>query len=327
MSDAVKLSSELFDDIELTREYDNRIIFLTDAQVNTGEVDVNFFKAQLQKNAKQRIYTTFIGIGIDLQTSLIEAITRTRGANHFSVRDQESFSKLLDDDFELVMTPIVFNLELRFKSDYFEIEHVFGSPDDVDSTDQLMKLNTLFPARTQADGTATRGGIVLLKLKIKKNVSNEVHNLQLTVTYEDREGHVTKDERSVDIIDQHTHSTNIDPSHLEPFYSDKGIRKGILLVEYVTLLKKWIRHERNSLQNEEQLTRGDEDEDASWLYRTTVAVQRRWERSNTPLKVSPSYRDIFGNFKRYFEQEKAALQDEDLQQEISILDKLSSYDK
>ena len=38
-----------------------------------------------------------------------------------------------------------------------------------------------------------------------------------------------------------------------------------------------------------------------------------------PLKVDREYRNLFGDFAKYFEQEMDALSDKDLQQELDIL--------
>ncbi len=70
-------------------EYENRII-LTDATPNlrvNGEMGLtNMFQA----NAYQGIYTTFIGIGVDFNTELIEDITKLKGANYYSVHSRRS---------------------------------------------------------------------------------------------------------------------------------------------------------------------------------------------------------------------------------------------
>ena len=327
MSAGINASSALFDRIELTSEYENRIIFLTDAQTNTGELNINFFKSQIQKNAERHIYTTFIGLGIDLQTSLIQEITNHRGANYFTVNDENNFSKLLDEDFNLIVTPLVFNLQLSLQSHQFDIEHVFGSPEYSESTKHFMKINTLFPSRTRDDGSSTRGGVILLKLKNKQDVSMEKSDLQLIMTYEDRVGNITTEKSSIDILGQILKVSKENECLHQSFYANSGIRKAILLVEYITLLKTWIRSERDLFYNKTPLVFCIKNEDNAWLYKSTRDRIATWERQNTPLKVSPLYRSIFTNFKTYFEQEMSELKDDDLNQELAILDKLISYNQ
>lgn len=322
MGKAVDVSSKLFDRIDLTHAYDNRIIFLTDAQTNSGELSIDYFKKQMQTNAERRIYTTFIGLGIDLQTQLIQEITNIRGANYFTVHDRENFCQLLDDDFALIVTPLVFNLQLRLNSKQFQIDHVFGSPNHDESTEQLMKINTLFPSRTRDDGKSTRGGVVLIKLKKVQDTSDEQQDLQLTMTYEDRLGQVAEEESSINLFSE-TQKEGTHPS--QPFFGNSGIRKAILLVEYVTLLKAWIRNERDHFYNQQPLAFCIIGQNNAWLYLTSQHGRPTWERRNTPLKVSPLYRSLFSNFKTYFEQEMSALKDDDLKQELSIFDKIISH--
>ncbi len=71
-------------------EYENRIIFLTDAMPNLGETgDLGLFR-MLEDNADRGIYTTFIGIGVDFNTELVEKITKIKGANYYSVHSARS---------------------------------------------------------------------------------------------------------------------------------------------------------------------------------------------------------------------------------------------
>ncbi len=53
-------------------EYENRIIFLTDAMPNLGETgELGLFR-MFEDNADRGIYTTFIGVGVDFNTELVE---------------------------------------------------------------------------------------------------------------------------------------------------------------------------------------------------------------------------------------------------------------
>ncbi|CAF4522555.1 unnamed protein product, partial [Didymodactylos carnosus] len=207
MSAGICTSESLFTPLLLTDDYYNRIIFLTDAQPNTGQLSDESFISSIEQLAHRHIYMTFIGIGIDLNTKLISLITRQRGANFFSVSNSKSFIQLLDTDFDLIITPLVFNLILKFESNQFEIDHVYGSPEYEQSTNELMKINTLFPSRRKDN--EIRGGIVLIKLKKKKNQSNlNISDIRLTVTYEDRLNKIYEEKRLVDIISDQQCSTN-----------------------------------------------------------------------------------------------------------------------
>jgi Ca-activated chloride channel family protein len=212
---------------------DNRILFLTDAQPNEGILGESHFFSRIEEIANHRIYTTFIGIGIDLNTQLISSITKHRGVNYFSVHDSEKLFCLLDKDFDLILTPLVFNVKLKLESDLFDVEHVYGSSEwDETKQNELLHINTLFPSRTN-DENRTRGGVVLLKLKTKKSITDEMNTpARLTMTYEDRLGQSFEEKQLIYILVNN-----------EIYYGNSGIRKAILFVNYVTLMKKWIIYE------------------------------------------------------------------------------------
>jgi Ca-activated chloride channel family protein len=60
---------ELFSKVELNdRAYENRIIFITDAMPNSGELSQEGLFGMAKGAAQKGIYTTFIGVGVDLIT-------------------------------------------------------------------------------------------------------------------------------------------------------------------------------------------------------------------------------------------------------------------
>jgi Ca-activated chloride channel family protein len=309
MSAAIDSCAALFDTNSILndKEYDNRILFLTDAQPNEGNLGESHFYSRIEQLSTHRIYITFIGIGIDLNTELISSITKHRGANYFSVHDSENFLQLLDKDFDLILTPLVFNIKMKFESDLFDIEQVYGSPEsDKIKPDELIKINTLFPSRTNNEN-GTRGGIVLLKLKTKKSTTNKVNTMaHLSVTYEDRLGKIFEEKELI-----HIHVDN------EIYYGNAGIRKGILLVHYVSLLKKWINYERECKYDQKKTLFNLNEENPERL--------SEWERQSTQLIVSDQYRKQFEIFLAYFQSEMAVLQDKDLEQEVKLLKKLIDH--
>ena len=116
MESGYKKGAELFKDIDIdSNEYENRIIFLTDAMPNTGNTNKNSLQEMAQNWAEKKVYTSFIGIGVDFNTEVINTITKTKGANYFSVHSTKEFKKRLDEEFDYLVTPLVFDLELNFE--------------------------------------------------------------------------------------------------------------------------------------------------------------------------------------------------------------------
>ena len=124
MSAGMSMGTDLFEEVLdfNPEEYENRIIFLTDAMPNTGETSEHGLLGMTKKNAGDRLYTTFIGIGVDFNTELIEHITKIRGANYYSVHSSKQFKERMDEEFEYMVTPLVFNLELNLEAEGWEIE-------------------------------------------------------------------------------------------------------------------------------------------------------------------------------------------------------------
>ena len=84
-----------------------------------------------------------------------------------------------------MVTPLVFDLNLNFESDGYEIDKIYGTDPQDKSYGNIMKVNTLFPSNTNEDSEA-KGGVILLKLKKKENSTN--NKIKLNVSYTDRDG-------------------------------------------------------------------------------------------------------------------------------------------
>ncbi len=285
-------------------EYENRIIFLTDAMPNLGETgDLELFRI-LEDNADQGVYTTFIGMGVDFNTELIEAITKIRGSNYYSVHSASEFKERMDDEFDFMVTPLVFDLRLKLDSPGYKIEKVYGSPEADLATGELMKVNTLFPSK--AEEGQVKGGVILVKLQ-KISPGGQ---MSLKVSYQDRNGVADSDEANVQI-----------PETKPDFYQNNGIRKAILLSRYADLLKNWMIDERKAAT-----LRGIVTPSVTLANGIVIPVELgEWERQSMPLQVAEPYRKLFGEFADYFEGEMQATGDSNLQQEQLILEKLKDY--
>jgi Ca-activated chloride channel homolog len=283
--------------------YENRIIFLTDAMPNMGETNEYSLLRLLKKNADNRIYTTFFGIGVDFNTELIDYITKVKGANYYSVHAPGDFMERIENEFDYMVTPLVFNLRLTLDANGWDIEKVYGSPEADQSSGELMKVNTLFPSQKK-DGE-TRGGMILLKLKKR---GTDTGSLRLRVSYDDRAGNRDTSESMV-----YLESTRPE------YFDNNGIRKGILLARYADLMKDWIIDEREHNQW-----------NRPWAPRINLEsgiiippiLSGQWERQSLPLAVSSPYNSIFRDFSLYFAGEMDKIGDVSLQQELQLMQQL-----
>jgi Ca-activated chloride channel family protein len=269
-------------------EYENRIILLTDAMPNTGDTSEGSLLGMVDRNAAERIHTTFIGIGVDFNTTLIDAITKVRGANYYSVHNEDEFKSRMDDEFEYMVTPLVFDLELTFRSEGYAIDAVYGSPEADQATGVLMRVNTLFPAKSE--GGQTKGGIILLKLRR----TGDSPDIELAASYENRSGEafVTRESLAFDA------ELDVAPN--------TGIQKAVLLSRYVTLMKEWIAFERQAIETDPGLS--------------------EWEQTSTPLVVSDEYKATMQTFLTAFEAEAEDIGDSTLDQEAALLEKLIGWE-
>ena len=289
-------------------EYENRIVFLTDMMPNIGTTSKSGLLGKMKDNAKNGIYTTFVGIGVDFNTELVDAISKVRGANSFSIHSSEQFAQRMDKDFEYMVTPLVFNLTLEFDSDSYKIKKVYGSTAGEESTKRIMKVNTLFPSRKREG--KTKGGIVLLKLEKIGDGSD----INLSVRYETREGKL-----------KHT-GAETDFEEKERFFENSGIRKAVLLTRYADLMKNWIIYERSRVSTQEIPINATKIAESEGIEPPIIFPGLgKWERQSVSLKVSGKYKDKIKRFLAHFEKEKQTLDDGSLEKEIEILNKLSNY--
>lgn len=299
-----QLYKEVLEDLD-NDEYENRIIFLTDAMPNLGNTSEQSLLSLTKKNAQQRIYTSFIGIGVDFNSQLVEAISKVRGANYYSVHSSQDFKQRLADEFEYMVTPLVFNLVLNLQAKGYQIEKVYGSPEANEATGEIMKVNTLFPSKKEAG--QTKGGIVVLKLKML----SPDNDLKLSVSYEDRHGRIGGEEITAVLNNQQAE-----------YFDNSGIRKAILLIRYANLVKNWLNDEWQKANNPVADLQPVMTRESGIVIPPVVEGKHTWERPSTPLKVSANYQPLFFDFQTYFLQEATVINDVNLKQEQEILEKL-----
>ena len=293
-------------------EYENRIIVITDAMPNMGKTSKNELVEDIKDNANKGIYTTFIGVGVDFNTEVIETLSDVKGANYYSVHSSEEFKKIMGEDFEYMVTPLVFDLELKFDSDRYIIKNVYGTDTQAKTTGTLMKVNTLFPSSKNENGES-KGGIILLKVAPAIIDFKDPHpeGTRIIVSYKDRNGVEHKNEQEVSF-----------KNTTEEYYDNTGIRKGIALTRYANLMKNWILYERGEENRTFVLNNTTGIKDCDYIPEQIVVMLGENERSSVKLSVSDEYRKIFSNFKEYFKSEMNEIGDEDMKQEIDILDML-----
>ncbi len=304
-----KKSTKLFEDIKDvdSDEYENRIIVITDAMPNYGMTNEEDLLGLVNKNSENKIYTTFIGVGVDFNTKLIETISDVKGTNYYSVHTVEEFKSRMGEQFDYMVTPLVFDLKLDVESEDYVIEAIYGTDNANKETGNIMNVNTLFPSKS-VDGEV-KGGVVLLKLK--KTSENSDGTLKINVSYKDRNGEKHSNYQEVKFVDGG-----------EETYDNTGIRKAIVLTRYVNLMKDWILYERTEEPRFLIIPDyGIFDYESKCIELFEIPLGEL-ERASVKLTVSDEYKKILNSFKTYMLAEIDELGDENMNQEIKIIEKL-----
>ncbi|WP_439027907.1 vWA domain-containing protein [Haloarchaeobius sp. DT45] len=281
--------------------YENRMVVLTDAMPNIGDVSADSLEDRLAREAESNVHSTFVGIGVDFNSDIVDQITSVRGANYYSVHSAKQFEERVTDGFEYMVTPLVFDLSLELDAEGYDIEKVYGSSAAEEATGELMQVNTLFASPT-SEGK-TKGGVVLVK--VRQTDDSGSGRLRLRASWSDRTGTPGETETTIEF-----------PSGGPEQFANSGVRKAVLLTRYADLLKNWMVAERES--------GGDPPAEGIEVPEYELG---QWERQSDPLTVSSEYRQRFGEFATYFESEMAALDDETLQQELDVLRKLTGTER
>jgi len=239
-------------------------------------------------SSQKRIYSTFIGVGLDFNTDLVEHITTNiRGANYLSVKNSKEFKKQMDEDFDYCVTSLVFNVTVNLIAKGFHIDKVFGSPESNNLKGDLMKVGTLFPSAKERDGQ-TKGGVILIKLNRDESVTNS--QLILKMKFEDYEGSINNTEVELEIQKR------------EPIYfQNSGIRKAILLTQYINLVKNFLA-------------------DITINSSTGILAPPNTTTTRGTLKVTNEWKENFTIFKNYFESEMDSIGDNSLMKEVKVLE-------
>ena len=308
-------------------EYDNRIIVITDAMPNLGNTSREGLTKYVQENANNGIYTSFVGVGVDFNTEVIECLSDVRGANYYSVHNADEFKRVMAEEFDYMVTPLVFDLELKLDSNEYEIDSVYGTDTKAKTSGTIMKVNTLFPSSSNSDGEV-KGGVILMKLNpymfTSQYTSKEAQHTNIVVSYKDKDGNI------------HTNKQKVSFGNLsEENYDNTGIRKAIVLTRYANVMKDWILYERMNYISNDKKNNTIEDKEKLLITNETGIIDCPYieiddvinllgenERQSQAINVSDEFVDTLVRFKGYMKNEIKEIGDNEMNQEVQILDLL-----
>jgi len=146
----------------------NRVFFFTDLEVSS--TDGHNFASQVEEYSNSSgVFSTVVGVGLDLSSDVIERVSKTSGCNYANVRTTETFRELVREEFNYMVTPIGFNIRVKIENmDCWSFDEGFGTFEVKKIDDKkCVRFATLFPSRQNKEGES-RSGIIVLKLKNAK---------------------------------------------------------------------------------------------------------------------------------------------------------------
>lgn len=321
LEEGTRLVKSLEQDEEIDRE--KRIIFLTDAMPNAGAIEQNELYVIGKRNADEGIHTTFIGVGVDFNTELVEALTKQiKGANYYAIHSSSDFEKRLDIEFEYMVAPLVYDLTLQIEGGDYEIRTVYGSPEAHLTTGEILKVSTLFPS--PSSGGNSRGGVILAHMK---KVSDTGTPTKVVASYTDRAGQTFSEPGMVDW------------SQVTGDSASPNVRKAVVLARYANLMQNWLIDENDRLGRHEK-TIYSPVRVYDFYHRGLVIPAERypdgrvtftpyelnyWERLSRDLIVSEDYKQLFKDFRQHMETEIEGVSEENrLEQELQLLKNLEN---
>lgn len=95
----------------------NRVIMMTDGQVNQGIMDFNEITKRVGAMTKAKIQTSTIGIGGGFQEKLLSAMAENGEGNFFFIEKDEDFSHIFKTELYGMTSSIVTNMEVSFNAE------------------------------------------------------------------------------------------------------------------------------------------------------------------------------------------------------------------
>ena len=276
---------------------EQRIIFMTDMMPTAGATETAELVDRFTDAAAAQIHTTFIGVGVDTNAELANALSGIRGANQYTIRSAAAFRQRLGTEFTYMVTPLAFDVTLEIDADGYTIESIHGTPSADDATDTMLEVTTLF-ASPKRDGAA-RGGVILARI----DTTASTGALDLTASWADRNGC------------SHTESVRVKPSWTPAESADPDLRKAVALTRYSQELRRWA----TTVTDHVTATAGTDD------WRSPKPGDTH-TRTSVPLVVPEEFRTRFAELDQYLRQEAAALDTDAFQTERALLTTLQNAD-
>lgn len=137
--------------------YENRVILISDAGLNTGTTDDTDLLKLVSDYAGEKIGLTAVGLGLNFNQKFIHQITKSQGGNYVFVNSGKQMLKLVNN-FNYLVTPVAYNFKARlsFGGINAKLKKAYGVPmNENEQSHDLIDIRTLF--------FSENGGAILLE--------------------------------------------------------------------------------------------------------------------------------------------------------------------
>lgn len=207
----------------------DRLLVFTDALPTYGPGSTEAFLDLMEDYAAEDIGATVFGVGLDFGEELAQDIAQVRGGNFFYLNDFDRIVSVFDEEFDYLVTPIAYDVELRATIEYaWDVHDVYGLP-GVDELGHVLELNvpTLFFSTRQG------GGAILIRLRAGSMVNFEEPAAIGTVqfSYQSAEGNVTTITNPIEL------PAGLSEDGSQSFFPTPASQRGVLLLNTALTLK------------------------------------------------------------------------------------------
>ncbi|KAJ5069768.1 straightjacket isoform c [Anaeramoeba ignava] len=225
LSKGAKIIQKFIEENQEDKTRESRIMFLTDAQPNLGRGTGTLIDL-IEKYSEKRLFITFIGVGLDFNTELMEILSKIKGTNYFSVQSSSEFLRKMDNDFDYIVTPIVYDLIVKVEG--AKILNIYGIPNSEDAKNTIVtKILTIMPSNYN-EKNECKGSCFLLKMD--PSVSDGIP-LNISLSFKDKFGNPFDQKHSIIFPNFNEKEENIQ------IFEDSRVRKAVLLIRFVDLMK------------------------------------------------------------------------------------------
>jgi Ca-activated chloride channel homolog len=185
----------------------SRVILLSDGLANAGEIDPATIADSARQAADRGVRITTIGVGLDYNEDLMEAIAESGRGNYHYVQDSGALDPVLARELSAAQATVAASVELRLRPACagVEITEVIGYQTRREGDAVLVPMADLFGGDNRRmvvalrvpDGADGRHGVVNAELRYRDTASRQTHKVELALAV-DVTGDAAAAERSVD---------------------------------------------------------------------------------------------------------------------------------